>query len=290
MVDGVEATPSTDGKESTDYSVASAAGQCREAAMFSTGGGKNDVGKTWHDEHEKVTPRGISGGFDVVLTSPPYPGVYDYLSYARYARSQLGALPRLPKPFPETSTVIAENALSSSANGDGGNVGGMLKQQVIKSQSISASVYVDSPVPSGREWPSGWTDGEIGSKSEGRRRWRNSVSSHQNPEAQEEISVGEAGLDLGRNDGGLATKWTEDQREWLAATACALRAGGGRMAVMVGDGENIDTRLSLLQEVEALGKGGHEGRLEVVGWATFRKAEGAKRSMRTEHLILLEKS
>ena len=32
--------------------------------------------------------------FDAVLTSPPYPGVYDYLAHARSARSQLGALPR----------------------------------------------------------------------------------------------------------------------------------------------------------------------------------------------------
>lgn len=39
---------------------------------------------------------GIPSGmvFDAVLTSPPYPGVYDYLAHARSARSQLGALPR----------------------------------------------------------------------------------------------------------------------------------------------------------------------------------------------------
>lgn len=165
---------------------------------------------------------------DAVLTSPPYPGVYDYLSHARLTRSRLGRL---------------------SIDGGGGK---------------DSSVFLD-PVPNGRNWAPAWTAGEVGARSEARRRRRSEAFS---------------------DDEESSTKWEIDQKAWLLATSSAMRAGG-RLGIMIGDGDGIDTRSSLLRSVEMLGK---EAAFEVGGWVTLRAAEGARRNMRTEHLILLEKS
>lgn len=176
----------------------------------------------------------IPGSVDTVLTSPPYPGVYDYLSHARSTRSALGRLS------------------TTSCHGGG--------------QYKDSSLFLD-PVPSGRNWGSAWTVGEVGARSEVRRRRRSEASS------EHEVSTPE-------------TTWENDQKDWLLATTRAVRAGG-RLAIMIGDGDGIDTRSSLLRAVEVFGK---ETALQVVGWVTLRAAEGTRRSMRTEHLVLLEKS
>lgn len=238
---------------------------------------------------------------DAVLTSPPYPGVYDYLGHARYARSQLGELPRSPQlsadapghPCDEAVTtrevgvdMVPDDVHGITAVGRGGG---------------GASVYVDSPVPSGRDWPSEWTRGEIGAKSEVRRRRRRSVAAsscdRKSESLLEGVSTEEAGGEPESGTGAaglLAEKWIEDQRAWLDATTKALKTGG-RMVVMVGDGDGIDTRSCLLGGIDTSrtdgggGSGGGGGVLEVVGWATLRAADGARRSMRTEHLVLLEK-
>lgn len=172
---------------------------------------------------------------DAVLTSPPYPGVYDYLSHARLTRSRLGRL-----------------------SGCCGGLG-----------SSGTSVFVESLVPRGRNWASEWTDGEVGALSDVRRRRRSEAFS-------QEIST--------RDE-----KWESDQKEWLLATTSALRTGG-RLGVMIGDGDGMDTRSSLLRTVELLGRQDGGASIGVVGWATLSAAEGARRKMRTEHLILLEKS
>ena len=54
----------------------------------------------------------------------------------------------------------------------------------------------------------------------------------------------------------------------------------------------MDTLSSLVEGVEELGRreGEERLRLRVMGWATLRAARDARRSMRTEHLILLERS
>ena len=66
------------------------------------------------------------GSVDAVLTSPPYPAVYDYLSDARRIRSFLG----------------------DSARSEGGDPG----------------AYLGTPLPEGRDWPAAWTRGEIGAR------------------------------------------------------------------------------------------------------------------------------
>lgn len=257
---------------------------------------------------------GIPAGmvFDAVLTSPPYPGVYDYLGHARSARSQLGALPRPhmtpsrpagstsgrrpgDRPADAAATVIDEGNDNDLAacRGKGGT------EIDVEACQGGESVFIDSAVPSGRDWPSNWTDGEIGARSEVRRRARrNAAFSGVNSTETDPTggSLGEAGMqaEKGGDISGLGRKWADDQKEWLAATSRVLRSGGGRIAVMVGDGDGVDTRSSLLEGVEELGRREGEGGsglgLRVVGWATLRAARDARRSMRTEHLVLLEKS
>lgn len=68
---------------------------------------------------------------DAVLTSCPYPAVYDYLSFARKVRAGSGAV---------VST-------STSATDDG-----------------PTSSYVRTVVPGDRNWPKEWMEGEIGSR------------------------------------------------------------------------------------------------------------------------------
>lgn len=219
--------------------------------------------------------------FDAVLTSPPYPGVYDYLGEARYARSQLGTLPRPTSPEKDNEVVEAgmtREIAHRSAIGE----------RAARSPLLAASLFVDSTVPSGRNWPSIWTDGEIGAKSDARRRRKTVAHTCANRSPELDSTQSRSQADDGER--GLGLKWSADQRQWLLATADVLRPGGGKMAVMIGDGEGLDTRLSLLQEVEALGSSNRQGTLGVVGWATLRAAQDARRNMRTEHLIVLEKS
>lgn len=199
-----------------------------ETPAFAVGGSTNTGPSEEGVKGEQDFPCGLV--VDAVLTSPPYPGVYDYLSHARFTRSKLGCLS------------------TTSCRGEGND----------------AAMFLD-PVPNGRTWAPAWTVGEVGARSEVRRRRRSEASS--------DTSV-------------RGTKWENDQKDWLLAATGALRAGG-RLGIMMGDGDGIDTRSSLLGAVAMLGK---EAALEVVGWVTLRAAEGTRRSMRTEHLVLLEKS
>lgn len=276
--------------------------------------GDSAAGKMRDSSAMRTGVEGIPAGmvFDAVLTSPPYPGVYDYLGHARSARSQLGVLPRPhmspSRPADSSSGRRPGNrpadATAAAALVDEGNDNDLVACRGKGGTEIDVaacqggeSVFIDSAVPSGRDWPSNWTDGEIGARSEVRRRARRNAafsgvnSTETGPTG---VSLGEAGMQAGKDGdiSGLDRKWADDQKEWLAATTRVLRSGGGRIAVMVGDGDGVDTRSSLLEGVEELGRREDEGGLglRVVGWATLRAARDARRSMRTEHLVLLEKS
>ena len=61
---------------------------------------------------------------DAVLTSPPYPGVYDYLSFARKVKS-----------------------------GSGSAAGG--------AAAAGAETYFRDAAPGDRNWPAAWTTGEV---------------------------------------------------------------------------------------------------------------------------------
>lgn len=222
---------------------------------------------------------------DAVLTSPPYPGVYDYLGHARYARSQLGALPR-PEPLADAPSIQPSDGAVLTGDGGLDKVPDDV-HRITGGRDGGESLYIDSPVPSGRDWPSEWTRGEIGAKSEVRRRRRGAASCNSKSESLlEGVPIEEGDGEPGTGAAGLLTaKWIEDQRVWLEAAMSALKRGG-RMVVMIGDGDGIDTRSCLLSEI---GSRTGDGGVGVMGWVTLRAADTARRNMRTEHLVLLEK-
>ena len=73
---------------------------------------------------------------------------------------------------------------------------------------------------------------------------------------------------------------------WLGAVSRSLRVGG-RAAIMVGDGANIDTRASVLAAGEACGLVG----VATVTMALTHEMEDGRvwNAARKEHLVLLTK-
>ena len=95
------------------------------------------------DVRETTLPRLV----DAVLTSPPYPGVYDYLSFARKVRAGSGA-----------ATAASETATTSERSSSSA-----------RSESSSRDIvpggegYLRTVVPEDRS-PDAWTSGEIGAR------------------------------------------------------------------------------------------------------------------------------
>lgn len=170
---------------------------------------------------------------DAALTSPPYPGVYDYLSFARKVRAGSGAA---------LMTDPGDDGSRSPEPDDG---------------SRSPLRYFATAVPGDRSWPDEWNVGEFGSRRELRR----------DPRAFKEA-------------------WQEDQTRWIRVVARAL-APGGRVAIMIGDGANVDTRASTVDAGAAAGLT-HVASVSMA--LTHETAEGLVwNAARREHLVLLEK-
>lgn len=112
-------------------------------------------------------------------------------------------------------------------------------------------------MPADRSWPEAWTSGEIGA----RRALR------ADPRAFKDA-------------------WQREQEGWLGTVARSL-APGGRAAVMVGDGANVNTERSILDAGETVGLRGVAGATMAL---THNMSDGSVwNAARREHLILLEK-
>ena len=127
-----------------------------------------------------------------------------------------------------------------------------------KSHQAFSSTFLTTTVPEDRHWPKEWLEGEIGSRK----------ALRSDPYAFKEV-------------------WQRDTDAWLAVVADCLKPGG-RAAIMVGDGANIDTRASIVDA------GAKVGLIELAG-CTLRRlgtlGDGVTvyNQARTEHLLLLEK-
>jgi len=183
------------------------------------------------------------------LTSPPYPGVYDYLSFARKVRAGSGAAlmddsSRSPGDDDGSRSPDPDDGSRSPAGSDGKDRRGTLR-------------YFATAVPGDRSWPDEWNVGEFGSRRELRR----------DPRAFKEA-------------------WQEDQTRWIRVVARAL-APGGRVAIMIGDGANVDTRASTVDAGAAVGLT-HVASVSMA--LTHETTEGLVwNAARREHLVLLEK-
>ena len=117
--------------------------------------------------------------------------------------------------------------------------------------------YLRTVVPEDRSWPDAWTSGEIGA----RRALR------ADPRAFKDA-------------------WQREQEGWLGTVARSLTPGG-RAAVMVGDGANVNTERSILDAGERVGLRGVAGATMAL---THNMSDGTVwNAARREHLILLEK-
>ena len=184
----------------------------------------------------------LDGSVTSALTSPPYPGVYDYLSFARKVRAGSGA------------------ALVDGPVGDGssGGAGSYSQETTDDAKRHGALRYFATAVPDDRNWPTDWNSGEFGSRRELR----------QDPRAFKDV-------------------WQEDQRAWLGVVSRAL-VPGGRAAVMIGDGANVDTRQSTIDAGAVVGLT-HVASVSMA--LTHDMADGGVwNAARREHLVLLEKT
>ena len=248
---------------------------------------------------------------DAVLTSPPYPGVYDYLSFARKVRAGSGAAIELDVAAGKAAARRNEEDEPANEGGErGGSPGDVAEEVDAEAKADDASPapprpvpadsrWVDGPeppyrgtprdrdekaggerartrarksknvvvpgsegyfgtaVPRDRSWPAAWTSGEIGA----RRALRS------DPRA-------------------FAAAWEAEQMGWLGAVSRSLRVGG-RAAIMVGDGANIDTRRSV---IDAGKRAGLREVASVTMALSHEMSDGTVwNAARREHLVLLEK-
>ena len=183
----------------------------------------------------------LDGSVTSALTSPPYPGVYDYLSFARKVRAGSGA-----------ALVDGPDDVSS------GGAGSDSQETTDDAKRHGTLRYFATAVPDDRNWPTDWNSGEFGSRRELR----------QDPRAFKDV-------------------WQEDQRAWLGVVSRAL-VPGGRAAVMIGDGANVDTRRSTIDAGAVVGLT-HVASVSMA--LTHDMADGGVwNAARREHLVLLEKT
>lgn len=179
---------------------------------------------------------------DAILTSPPYPGVYDYLSLAREERTRLSFQKKRTRRKRKTRGPVP------------GNAG---KEHIDENSSVAQGPPLMGleNIPAGRDWPAGWT-------------------------SNAEIGAHKA---LRRRPAEFAKEWQADQEAWLRAAKGCLRSGG-LAAVVIGDGDALDTLASTVDAAHAVG-------LVVEGTAsicsTRKRALRVPGNRRTEHALLL---
>jgi hypothetical protein len=135
--------------------------------------------------------------------------------------------------------------------------GAVVTSSDAEAQPLS-STFLTTTVPGDRHWPKEWLEGEIGSRK----------ALRSDPYSFKET-------------------WQRDTDAWVAVVADCLKSGG-RAAIMVGDGANINTRTSIIEA------GAKSGLIELAG-CTMKHVGGTLsdgsiyNQARTEHLILLQK-
>jgi hypothetical protein len=199
-----------------------------------------------------------------VLTSPPYPGVYDYLSYAREIRSKVGAAPAATGDDSSSS-----DSSSSSSSGDSSSTS--------SSDAAALASFISTALPADRSWPSDWLTDELGAFKSLKKDpygFKNTWQSDHTAWIKQLIQWlqpgGRAAIQIGDGAGVCALTST------LAAASEAAGCDVAHLAVDTTiDADSIDASSS--------------GKLRLLASATLRSMPGTKWQMRTEHLILLEK-
>ncbi|KAJ1454226.1 hypothetical protein M885DRAFT_498178 [Pelagophyceae sp. CCMP2097] len=144
---------------------------------------------------------------DAVVTSPPYPGVYDYLQEARKVRTSFWG-------GQETLYVKDDHQALKVDDADfDADERGFLADHVPSGVSADRESREDWPLAA----PPAWSDSaEIGAYRDYKK------------------------IARGGDSAPFREKWLQDQISWLGAAAQMLEPGG-RVAIVVGDGAFVDT-------------------------------------------------
>ena len=208
---------------------------------------------------DDLVPKDKIGTISGILTSPPYPGVYDYVSFARKQRSRFRGV--------GTTTATSTTTTTTTTTGSGDS-SGTTKPEEESQLKPPTSYYVDAKVPSSNELD------ENGNRAS----WSDDFS-----------SVNEFGAkrELRKDPSTFNDKWTQSQNQWLSNAYRTLKPSG-RMLVMIGDGANVDALKSTVACAETAGF----TLLASCSLALLRTMESTGtvyNGARKEHLILFEK-
>jgi hypothetical protein len=170
---------------------------------------------------------------DAVLTSPPYPGVYDYVGFARESRELLTR-------FGDTQgrAVIEGNQHEDATT-------------PFLTTAAAGGVFLETAVPQGRNWPSDFhSQRELGAYSHMKRAAKvaarevartttspvptASAAAAKELEAVAAPEAAEVAPTTGSNDD-FAASWAEGEAAWMRSVAAVLKPGG-MMALVLGDG------------------------------------------------------
>lgn len=171
------------------------------------------------------------------------------------AKVALGDAREMASPFPFTSLVTSipypgVYKYQSHARRVRANMAARLPRSL-------HSEFLDAVPPDGRDWPSDWVSGEVGDRKRAKKQ-------------------GDDFLDA----------WQQDQRAWMSAQAECLNQGG-RMSIVSGDGEGIDS-LARLRDIAS------SVELQEIAFASISAEHKPRRRRqpgrrRTEHILLVEK-
>jgi len=208
---------------------------------------------------DDLVPKDKIGTISGILTSPPYPGVYDYVSFARKQRSRFRGVGTT------TATSTTTTTTTTTGSGDSSETTKPEEESQLKPPT---SYYVDAKVPSSNELD------ENGNRAS----WSDDFS-----------SVNEFGAkrELRKDPSTFNDKWTQSQNQWLCNAYRTLKPSG-RMLVMIGDGANVDALKSTVACAETAGF----TLLASCSLALLRTMESTGtvyNGARKEHLILFEK-
>ena len=90
----------------------------------------------------------VENQVDAIMTSPPYPAVYNYLSHAREKRALLSAMAMSPS-LQHIEALEHEQEQPTEAPA--------------AATTAATPLFLAHDAPQSRDWPSEWMDGEIGS-------------------------------------------------------------------------------------------------------------------------------
>jgi len=207
------------------------------------GGSVSVVPRVVLGDARSALARDAGGLFDGLLTSPPYPGVYDYVAHAREHRE------RLTRHANTHGAAMAQVPIAPLRDG-------------AAESARAAFLTTNVPAKGSREWgPLFDSRGEVGSHKAAKRLLR------PNPHSSSSSSSSADG-----KGGALAAAWAAEETAWMSSAGAVLRPGA-LAVLLVGDG--VDDSVDGLAAAAA--SAASTSLFEVVASASIRSASSSHR-------------